>query len=69
MIDIKKEVSDVLVQAVGIKEEEVVLETPPDPKLGDLAFPCFSLAKQRKKNPVAIAQELAQGIPKQGIIS
>ncbi|MDO8490107.1 MAG: arginine--tRNA ligase [bacterium] len=32
------------------------LEVPPDTKLGDLAFPCFQLAKELKKSPVHIAQ-------------
>jgi len=40
-------------------KQEILLETPPNPKLGDYAFPCFSLAKIRKKNPVEIAKELA----------
>ena len=35
------------------------LEIPPDPKLGDFAFPCFKLAKKFKKAPPQIAQELA----------
>jgi arginyl-tRNA synthetase len=38
--------------------------TPPDSKLGDIALPCFSLAKILKKSPIAIADELSrdQGI-------
>lgn len=39
--------------------KDVVLEVPPDPKLGDYAFPCFSLAKSMKKSPVEIAKEIA----------
>ena len=36
----------------------------PDPQIGaDFAFPCFSLAKQMRKAPVAIAEELASKIP------
>lgn len=38
------------------------LETPPDASLGDLAFPCFELAKGEGKNPVEIARELAAKI-------
>ena len=37
----------------------ITLETPPDSKLGDYAFPCFGLAKQLKKSPVEIAKDLA----------
>lgn len=37
-----------------------LLEIPPDPSLGDYAFPCFSLAKELKKNPQQIATELSK---------
>lgn len=40
-------------------KQEILLEIPPNPKLGDYAFPCFSLAKKEKKNPVEIAKDLA----------
>lgn len=39
-----------------------LLEIPPDDKLGDFAFPCFSLAKQWRRNPNEIATELATAI-------
>jgi arginyl-tRNA synthetase len=39
---------------------EILLELPKDPLLGDLAFPCFSLAKQLKKSPAIIANELKE---------
>lgn len=39
-------------------EIEKLLETPPSQELGDFAFPCFSLAKIEKKNPILIAEEL-----------
>jgi len=35
-----------------------LIEVPSNPELGDFAFPCFSLAKELKKNPVQIAQEI-----------
>ena len=38
------------------------LETPPDPAMGDYAFPCFRLAKTMRKAPPAIAAELAGSI-------
>lgn len=34
--------------------------TPPDPKMGDLGFPCFQLAKSLKKSPVEIAKDFAE---------
>ena len=36
------------------------LEYPPDPTLGDLAFPCFRLSKSLRRSPVQIASTLAQ---------
>ena len=58
---------DLFVEAIkkGLKGagiEHIELEIPPDPSLGDYAFPCFSLSKQFKKSPNEIAQELARKI-------
>ncbi len=39
---------------------EIVLEQPPDNTMGDWAFPCFNLAKQQKKAPNIVAQELVK---------
>lgn len=36
-----------------------LLSAPPDPALGDIAFPCFGLAKLLRKAPAAIPAELA----------
>lgn len=36
-----------------------MLETPPNPAMGDIAFPCFQLAKALRKAPPMIATELA----------
>ncbi|MBI3034737.1 arginine--tRNA ligase, partial [Candidatus Woesearchaeota archaeon] len=38
--------------------ENIELEVPPNPEMGDYAFPCFALAKEWKKAPNEIAQEL-----------
>jgi arginyl-tRNA synthetase len=35
------------------------IASPPNPDMGDLAFPCFPLAKELRKAPPAIAAELA----------
>ncbi len=37
-----------------------VIETPPNDEMGDFALPCFSLAKQFRKSPNLIAQDLAE---------
>ena len=36
-----------------------LLEYPPDPAMGDIALPCFKLAKTLRRSPVQIAQTLA----------
>ncbi len=40
------------------KLESIELEIPPNPEMGDFAFPCFILAKEWKKAPNVIAEEL-----------
>src|SRR3989339_656284 len=52
-----------------IKDADIILEIPPNPELGDYAFPCFSLARVYMKNPVEIAKELASKIKKSSHIS
>lgn len=47
---------------LGENDIESLLTYPPNPKLGDLAFPCFTLAKLQKKAPPAIAAELAETV-------
>jgi arginyl-tRNA synthetase len=34
------------------------LEIPPEPQLGDFGFPCFKLAKQYRKSPPQVAQQI-----------
>ena len=41
---------------------EALIEIPPDIKMGDYAFPCFTVAKQLRKDPKKIASELSQKI-------
>ncbi len=42
------------------KTLEKLLEHPPNPEIGDYAFPCFALAKSFRKAPNKIAEELSQ---------
>ncbi|MBI2712503.1 MAG: arginine--tRNA ligase [Bdellovibrio sp.] len=42
------------------------LEIPPEPELGDFAFPCFRLAKTLKKAPPQIAQDIANRVKAKG---
>ncbi len=61
-MDFKEHIIDKLQKLTGLELEaiEKAVETPPDEKLGDLAFPCFPLAKVMRKAPPIIAQELAE---------
>ena len=53
-----------LAQETSLALEDLNLETPRNPELGDFAFPCFPLAKTLRKAPPKIAQELAEGLTK-----
>ncbi len=46
-----------------------LLTPPPKVEMGDLAFPCFPLAKIRRAAPAAIARTLADAIPAGGPIA
>ncbi|MEM4282742.1 MAG: arginine--tRNA ligase [Candidatus Woesearchaeota archaeon] len=41
---------------------EIIPELPPHEKFGDIAFPCFELAKKLKKQPTQLAAELAKSL-------
>ena len=64
MLDFKKEIAKVIAIATGIGEQELYgyIEIPKDSKNGDYAFPCFRLAKELRKSPMAIADELKEKI-------
>ena len=71
MQTIKKKVAEAILAGVdalnaehGLSAEEIVslLEYPPDPTMGDLAFPCFRLSKVLRRAPVQIAQTLAETV-------
>jgi len=59
-MDYKKIISEILSKHVemNIDEIEALIEIPPRPEMGDLAFPCFKLSKSMKKAPNLIALEL-----------
>lgn len=66
----KQQVLKELKNAIGKGYSPAIdeLSTPPDSSMGDIAFPCFAVAKGMKKNPVEVASELAAKIgPKEFI--
>lgn len=73
----KEKISEAVVEILGLKDGEyalssssmqgsnessVILETPPDSKMGDIAIPCFVFAKILHKNPAVIAADLKNGL-------
>ncbi|MEA4816119.1 MAG: arginine--tRNA ligase [Lachnospiraceae bacterium] len=60
-MDFKLEAAALISKASGadINECYISTEVPPDPNMGDYAFPCFKLAKVLKKAPAIIADELS----------
>ena len=70
-MDFKQQIAEALQKETGLKAADIIdmLEVPPSPELGDYAFPCFVLAKQLKKAPNLIAQELAGKIKPKAPIS
>src|SRR3989344_1446639 len=65
----KQTIVQTLIALTNLNKQEIenLIEIPPSPDLGDYAFPCFVLAKQLKKNPNEIAQELSKKISPQGL--
>ena len=64
MLDFKKEIANSIAKAVELDSEELYsfIEVPKDSVNGDYAFPCFKLAKELRKSPMAIAEEIKEKI-------
>ena len=64
MIDFKEKIAEEISKKMDIpvKEIEEYLEIPKDNKMGDYALPCFKLAKEMKKSPIIIANEIKEQI-------
>ena len=64
MVNFKEKISEELEKIINIdkKELETYIETPKDTKNGDYSFPCFRLAKELKKAPQIIANEIKEKI-------
>lgn len=64
MINFKLEIANMINNSIEQNIENIVdfIEIPKDINNGDYAFPCFKLAKELKKSPVIIAQEIKDKI-------
>ena len=68
MINFKDEIAEKLKEIVEIDKKELLsyIEVPKDNKNGDYSFPCFRLAKELKKAPQIIANEIKEKINLEG---
>ena len=64
MLDFKKEIANSIAKVVELNSEELYtfIEVPKDSVNGDYAFPCFKLAKELRKSPMVIAEEIKEKI-------
>lgn len=60
MIDFKQKIAEQISNIANLPKNKVYeyIEIPSDKKMGDFAFPCFRLAKELKKSPQLIAEDL-----------
>jgi len=70
MLNLKEEIAKIISNKININVNEIegYIEVPPDDNMGDYAFPCFRLAKELKKAPPVIANELKEKIGKESDI-
>ena len=64
MVNFKQKIADEISKITNIPKEQIVeyIEVPTDEKMGDFSFPCFKLAKELKKAPQIIAQDIKDNI-------
>ena len=62
MLNFKEIIAEKIAHVTKINEDEIksYIEIPKDSKNGDYAFPCFRLAKELKKAPPMIANEIKE---------
>lgn len=65
-MDYKKLISDLIKEILEIDVYDSI-EIPPNSNMGDFAFPCFKLAKELRKSPQAIAEDLKNKIQHENI--
>jgi arginyl-tRNA synthetase len=70
MNEVTQAIANFISHETGVPLEQVhaLIEVPRDPRWGDYAFPCFSLAKIKRKPPPLIAQEIAKNFVAKGLL-
>ena len=63
-MDFKNSIAEMISQAIKIDKELIIvnIEVPKEKNNGDFSFPCFKLAKELKKSPIEIANEIKDNI-------
>ncbi len=65
LIDYKEEIAKLILEQVNSNSKDFIIgkiEIPPNSDMGDFALPMFIFAKEFKKNPNMIAEEMAEKI-------
>lgn len=62
MLDFKKIIADELKKVTNIDTIEEYIEVPTNKEMGDYSLPCFKLAREMKKAPQMIANEIKENL-------
>ena len=64
MTDFKQLIAEMIANVINLDENDIkqYIEIPKDSSMGDYSFPCFKLAKELRKSPVMIANEIKENI-------
>ena len=67
----REEIAALAAGVLGVPAQELLpmIGQPPREEMGDYALPCFAFAKQQRRSPQQIAQEVAAAPLPQGIVS
>ncbi len=63
------EIARAVAALLGISPDDVKIDPPPRPELGDFAVPAFPLAKLTKEPPPAVAARVARDLPRTGVVT
>jgi len=71
MNEVTKAIAVFICRETGLPAGDVqrLIEIPRDPRWGDYAFPCFSLAKVKRKAPQVLAREIALTFRPEGLLA